>query len=168
MMRSDFKSVILIYLGAQILTCVIYFTSSEFRFPIVTVLAVGAGIFIAGLTDNWNKYKKNWKLISFVTASLILTHFQTDLGQFLKSPRMDYFNLASVCLKNGDHHLAVQYFGKSLKEDPGFFDGHMGMGTALMELGEFEAAAREFNAAGYKIDADTLRKEHARQKIGGW
>ena len=166
-MRGEFKMVIQMYLGSLILTCMIYFTSSEFRFPAVPVLAMGAGILIAGLSDNRSDFKTMWKPLFFVIGALYFTHFQTNIGQFLKSPRMDYFNLASVCMKNGEYNSAVQYFGESLKDDPGFFEGHMGMGTALMELGKYEAAAREFNAAGYKIAADSLKNEHTRQKVGG-
>ena len=164
---SEYKHIIRIYLYSLILVCVIFFSSSEFRFPVVAVLCIGTGIFVSGIIDDRGRFLKNWKTISFVILFLIFSHFHTQTGQFLKSPRMDYFNLASVSLKNNDFNSAVEYFQESLREDPGFKQGHMGLGTALMEIGRFEEAAKEFRNLGYNIDADTLKAEYYRMKKGG-
>jgi uncharacterized protein HemY len=74
---------------------------------------------------------------------------------------MDYFNLGSVCLKKGDWKAAVGFFESSLKEDPSFADGHMGLGTALIELGEYESAAAEFQILGYKVTPDDLKQKYS-------
>jgi tetratricopeptide (TPR) repeat protein len=93
-----------------------------------------------------------------IVALLFFSHCQTELGRQLKSPRMDYHNLGSVSIANKEYPKAVGFFVKSLQEDPNFPEGHLGLGTALYELGELEKAAEEFRLAGFPITVDILKQ----------
>ena len=158
---SPAKTLIWIYLISLLAVNMLYFTSSEFRFPAVAPLLIGAGIGIEKIAgwvrDKW----VDWRIIVLAVAMLFFTHYQTTTAQKLTQPGMDYFNLGSVSLKQGDYDSAERFFLQSLAEDANFIDGHMGLGTTLLEKGDYVRAAAEFNAAGYPVTPEFLREQKA-------
>ena len=157
--KSREKEALLIYLSAILAANLLFFTSSEFRFPAVNVLLLGVGMLYFSLRG-WIKEKKiSWKAVVFLLFALFLAHYQTQLATKLKSPRMDFFNLGSVCLKDRDYSAAIEYFSLSLKEDANFHDALMGRGTALLEVGRYEAAATDFQSAGFDVTPDILKEK---------
>jgi 4-amino-4-deoxy-L-arabinose transferase-like glycosyltransferase len=165
MPSGDIKKLIWIYLICLLAANMLYFTSSEFRFPIVSVLLLGVGFTIKKVW-RWIKEKRwDWKLVGVLLLMLFFTHYQTDLALTLKSPRMDYYNYGSVTLKNGDYQKAVRFFLLSLSEDPIFPSAHIGLGFAFYELGEYRHAVEEFQMGGYPLTEDFLRQQKERFKI---
>ena len=156
---DDYKLVLWFYLGGLLAVNMIYFSSSEFRFPASAALLIGAGLLIKKISFSMRERRLDWRMAVVGAALLMFTHYRTNLAGVLSNPRTDYFNFGSVCLKEGDLKSAVQYFNESLREDPGFIEGHMGMGTALLELGDYRGAAAEFQAAGYDVTPELLREQ---------
>lgn len=161
---SSMKKLLLLYLFSMLAANMLYFTSSEFRFPALAVLLIGAGHGVMKIAGLIRERRWDWKVITIMVVMLLFTHWQTKETRKLSSPRMDYFNFGSVSLAEGKFGDAVRFFLKSLAEDPAFIEGHMGLGTALLEMGDYEGAAVEFNAAGYPVTPDFL-KEQVQSKL---
>lgn len=159
---GDLKKLLWIYLLALLISNMLFFTSSEFRFPAVNVLIIGAGAALTKLYTALREKNIRWELIAAASALMLFTHFRSNIAHFMRSPRMDYYNYGSVCLKEGKLNSAAQFFIESLKEDPAFIEAHMGLGTTYLEMGEYEAAAAEFQTAGYPVDAEYLKENRAR------
>ena len=158
---SPAKRLIWLYIVSLLGVNMLYFTSSEFRFPAVTPILIGAGIGI-GKIAGWVRDKwADWRIIVLGVAMLFFTHYHTTTAQKLTKPRMDYFNLGSVSLKQGDFDSAERFFLQSLAEDANFIEGHMGLGTTLLEKGDYVRAAAEFNAAGYPVTPEFLQEQKA-------
>ncbi len=155
------RTLLWIYLFSILAANLLFFTSSEFRFPVVIALAVGGGIAALRIARAVREKRYRWGLIVLGAAGLLFTHYRTDLSQALRSPRMDFYNYGSVCLKEGKLKSAGNFFILSLAEDPGFIEAHMGLGTTYLEMDEFEAAAMEFKAAGFPVSAEYLKKNRS-------
>jgi len=162
--KSESKNILWLYLAGILAMNLIFFTSSEFRFPVIIVLLVGTGTFYDKFIRSMASKKYDYRLIPLLVLFLFFTHYQTATGTILKNTRMDYFNLGSVCLKKGNFEEAVKYFRNSLTEDPSFEQAHMGLGTAYLELEDYKSAAEEFRSVGYEISAEELEQNH-RQRM---
>lgn len=161
---SDQMVVIWIYLGSILLANLIFFTSSEFRFTAIAALLPGFGILMTKFTESIRRRNYDWKLISLTAAFLFFSHYQTPLASGLSSPCMDFYNYGSVCIARGDYSGAIGYLQRSLREDPGFMQGHMALGTAYLELEEYSRAAGEFRLAGYDVTPEELEKQSKNMK----
>ena len=158
--KSDATVILWLYLGSIILTNMLFFTSSEFRFPALTALLPGLGFLLAKLYGQIRTKIYDWKVISAVVLFLAVSHYRTPLAEGLSSPRMDYFNYGSVSLGERNYHEAIAYLQAALREDPGFMPGHMALGTAYLELGDYTKAAAEFRLAGYIVSEDELEEQY--------
>jgi 4-amino-4-deoxy-L-arabinose transferase-like glycosyltransferase len=158
---------LMLYLATLVMANIIFFTSSEFRFPALTVLLIGAGSVIVKLVEGWKAKRWNWKLTGVIIALLFFTHYQTELARQLRSPRMDYHNLGSVSLADAEYRKAAEFFIKSLRIDPTFSEGHLGLGTALYEMGEFEMSAQEFRLAGFPVTKEALKRKWESEQAQG-
>lgn len=156
--RSDVKTALFLYLLSILASNIIYFTSSEFRFPVVNILLIGFGLFSVKIVELYRKRAVNWRLAVCTASLLLFTHFKTNLAKELSTPRIDYINLGSVLLTDDKPQEASEFFRKALRENPSAQDAHMKLGYALYDLKQYERAAAEFNQAGYPITPENLKK----------
>jgi len=159
-MRKNPRFILILLLSGSVLMAnLLFFTSSEFRFPLVTVLLIGWGIFLNRLWKWWKHRKMEWGILAVFLALLFFTGYQTDLSKSLKSPKTDYFNFGSVSLAEKNYPAAEKYFKTSLLYDPLYPPTHMALGTLYLDTGQYEKAAREFQAAGYSVTPEELKRD---------
>jgi len=157
--RKNPKIILILLLLSSVLAAnLLFFTSSEFRFPAVTALLLGGGIFLRKIFYWWKERKVEWGLLAIFLAILLFSYFQTDLGQSLKSPKMDFYNFGSVCLAQKDYLSAEKYLLRSLKYDPFYPQTHLALGTLYLDTAQYKKAAVEFQAAGYNVSPQELEE----------
>ncbi len=158
--RKNPRFILILLLSTSVLAAnLLFFTSSEFRFPLVTVLLIGWGIFLNRLWKWWKQRKVEWRILTVFLTLLFFTGYQTDFAMDLKSPKMDFFNFGSVSLAAKDYPAAEKYFKKSLLYDPLYPQTHMALGTLYLDTAQYEKAVREFRAAGYDITIEELMRD---------
>ncbi len=163
--RSDIKSILMLYFLSILAVNLLFFTSSEFRFAAVIPLLAGFGSLIFKFSQSVKDKIWDWKRVLTFSILLIFCHYETPLAKMLKSTRTDYLNFGSVSIKEGNYQSAIEYISKSLKIDPQYKQGHIALGTAYLEMGDYRRAAAELRIAGFDVNAEELQREHRLRKL---
>jgi tetratricopeptide (TPR) repeat protein len=151
------RTLLLLYVGAYALTNVIFFSSSEYRFPMILVLLPAAGYFLASL---WKlleeKHVRELLLVCgiYLLALVVVNVPSRQVSRSVK-PRSDYYNLATVAVDNDQIAESIPLYARSLAVDPEYREARLGLAQSLWRLGNFDDARREFQAAGVN-PPDTL------------
>jgi len=130
--------------------CLIFFVSSEYRYPIVFVAIAYSSGYFAWLGHQFVGKRESAGLIS-ISVLLLLVLFMNIPWKTMKtiaSSRMDYFNWASVSYKKGDLPNASLLYSAVLAKDPTFKDAHLQLGFVFDDLGMHEFADTEYREAG--------------------
>lgn len=155
--RNHAITILLLYLLYLLLANLLFFNSSEFRFPAVVAVIPIFSLFTVKLLESIKSRRLNWFQPVVFMFFLTFAYFQTQTAHLLKSPRMDYFNYGSVALANSDYMNAEKFLLASLAEDPGFQDAHLALGTVYFDTGRYALAVREYSAAGFIVTEEELR-----------
>lgn len=116
------EPVLELYVLAYLAGCTIFFVSSEYRLPVVPVLALWAG---SGLVEGWAALKQGrwgplaWAAGVFLGFSL-LVHWSDPLIERLQSRRVDYHNFSVLYERKGNLERARQMAIRCLSIDPSF------------------------------------------------
>ncbi|MBL7191693.1 glycosyltransferase family 39 protein [bacterium] len=156
--KSRIKTIFLLYLITILISNIIFFTSSEFRFPVIPLILIGASWAIIKIIDAVKNKKLRWHYVVLPLILLIFTFYRTPLAEKLANPRMDYLNIGSVLLRDGQPEAAVGFFEQAVSLDPSAEDAHLKMAYALFDLQRYDRAAAEFFMAGYPVTPENLRK----------
>lgn len=145
-----FRRLILQYGIPYIAVNLIFFSASEYRFPMIVLLLPAAGLFLVEL---WRRIKhKDYSPIvisSFIyVIVLVIVNFPSETAAKISRPRSDYFNLAVTAKDRGMTVDALPLYARSLSIDPDFQDARIGLADILWELGNFDEARREYAIAG--------------------
>jgi tetratricopeptide (TPR) repeat protein len=139
-----------IYAACYLVTNLIFFSSAEYRFPLLVVMLPAAGCFFV---EMWNVFKlKDYRRLLVVCvayiAALIVCNFPSKEVAFITKPRNDYNNMAVGAEDRGMFLDAIPLYARSLTVDPTFQEARIGLAKALWKLGNFDDARREFAIAG--------------------
>ncbi len=156
-----------LYVLAYLLGCLLFFVSSEYRLPVVPVLALWAGQGLIEAHRAW--LDRRWGRMAAAGAALVSialgVHHRDPLVERLQSMRVDYHNFAVLYERKGDLGRARDLAQRSLAIDPGFVpaqqtlarlenrvslpggggnEAEVARGLALFGAGDFRAAAEVF------------------------
>ncbi len=128
----------------------LFFAASEYRLPILLVLIPFAAGGLLDLVKNlknrfWKPFAAQFVLtVLFAIPINMPSAFTNDIA----SPRMDYFNLGNVLLKQNRDAEAAAMLQRALFIDPHFREAHIALGDAYHALGQYDLAAEEFRRGG--------------------
>jgi 4-amino-4-deoxy-L-arabinose transferase-like glycosyltransferase len=141
---------------SYLLGTLLFFAASEYRLPVLLVLIPFAA---AGFLDLLKNVKhRRWK--SFAAQFLLTVFFalpvnmSTAFTDSIASPRMDYFNLGSVLLKQNRNAEAAAMLQRALFINPHFKEAHIALGDAYHALGQYDQAAEEFRRGGLDPESE--------------
>ncbi len=158
----DFAVALLV---GYLLVALLFFVAGEYRYPVIGVLfAYGAGT----LTRTYARLKNHeieraqWAMIG-VLAMLMVCNIPWPTMKELRSPRMDYFNWASVSFAQGDMANASLLFTAAIAYDPTWIEPHIQLAQVYDAWGVKDLADQEYAAAG--ITRDELNKAREQEEL---
>lgn len=159
-----------IYGAAYVLTNLIFFSSSEYRFPLILILLPLAGAAISEFVDSFRAKQSGRVVIGAAVylVCLLFANFPSRDAVIAASPRKDFANLGTAAMRQQRYPEAVNMFSRALAADAGFQEARLGLADALWAMRNFDEAREEYARAGLpapdeysggKISdlADTLR-----------
>jgi hypothetical protein len=142
-----------VYFFSYLIANLVFFVASEYRFPVVAVLSLFAGVFLMDIFKLFRERRVGWIILGVVVyfGCLGMTNHHTDFTRSLASPRMDFFNIGSTLVKWGNSMDSIVLFQKALVEDPDFKEAHEQLGWSYLDMGETQLAEEEFRLAGVQM-----------------
>lgn len=139
-----------IYAAAYVAANLLFFSASEYRFPLLLVLLPAAGCFFAEL---WSQLKAKRVaavavLCGIYVAGLVVCNWPSSFVRSAVKPSSDYYNMATVATDRGQLLDAVPLYTRALLADPEYRIARIGLADALWRLGNFDDARREYSIAG--------------------
>ncbi|MFH1861757.1 MAG: glycosyltransferase family 39 protein, partial [bacterium] len=119
-----------IYVLSYFTSTLIFFAASEYRLPILlVVIPFTADAAVSLLNGSWKMdWKPKLRLLLIAALLAISVNLPTGFTRTLRSPKMDYFNLGSVLLKQSRFAEAAPLLQQSLIYDPYFSEAHCALG----------------------------------------
>lgn len=149
------------YLLACLATCLVFFVSSEYRLPVVPVLAVFAVQAARWLAARWREGAAARRSAVAATAALAALatacNLDTAATRQLRSGRLDYLNFATAYTRRGELDAAERMLLESLARDPDLLPARRKLAAIYRETGR-EAEAAELDA-GAEVD-ELLARAH--------
>ncbi len=152
-----------LYLASYLAACLLFFTSSEYRLPVVPVILFYAAGWIANAAA-WatgGAYRRLMGSCLLVALVALPINYRDAGAERLTRKRVDYYNFGTLYQRRGDWAAAENMFRKALHIDPSFAPAASGLAAVLQEdgdsgiqrglelfgAGEYEAAVAAFSLA---------------------
>ncbi|MFT7691425.1 MAG: 4-amino-4-deoxy-L-arabinose transferase-like glycosyltransferase/TolA-binding protein [Candidatus Latescibacterota bacterium] len=122
-----------LYFASYLLACLVFFVSSEYRLPLVPVLALYSGSFVVDCL-NWSRRDGSKILaqrIALITLLAIPVNYADALAQRLTLRRVDYYNFGVLYERRDNRVRAEQMFRGSLVIDSEFAPARAGLARVL-------------------------------------
>ena len=160
------RSVLLdLYLASYLAACLLFFTSSEYRLPVVPVVLLYAACWMANVAT-WARGGARRRLLrsGLLVALVALPINYRDAGaERLTRKRVDYYNFGTLYQRRGAWAASERMFREALRIDPSFAPAAAGLAAVLARredgradlkrglehfgAGEYEAAIAAFSLA---------------------
>jgi Tfp pilus assembly protein PilF/4-amino-4-deoxy-L-arabinose transferase-like glycosyltransferase len=118
-----------LYFASYLLACLAFFVSSEYRLPVVPVLALYSGRFIVECFA-WFKRgvpRAVLKRLLLVAFFAVPVNYADALASRLTLRRVDYYNFGVLYERRGEAQRAAQMFSRSLTIDAEFEPAQLGL-----------------------------------------
>jgi len=169
LLRGRRFAVLYAYLLAYLVTCLVFFVSSEYRLPVVPLLAVFGVQAARRLADGW-RGEGGWREAGSprriaavgtvgLVALFVLCNWETDGTRQLRSRRLDYLNFATAYTRLDELEKAETMLEASLAIDPDLVPAREKLAAIYRATGR-EAEAAELSA-GLSLDALLARAHQA-------
>ena len=138
------------YAASYFAVNLIFFSSSEYRFPMILVLLPAAGCFFAEL---WRiiRSRDTQRLIGtaavYVIALIVCNFPSKEIARAVK-PQAVYYNMATGAVDRGMVVDAIPLYARALAVAPHFQQARLGLARVLWRIGNYDDARREFALAG--------------------
>ncbi|HEY3294073.1 MAG TPA: tetratricopeptide repeat protein [bacterium] len=147
--RRDLK-MLWLYGASYIVVSLIFFSASEYRFPLLLILLPAAGCFFIEMwhTVVGKDYRRLVMACGLYVVSLVVCNAPSRFVGHAVKPFADYYNMATVAVDRGMWVDAIPLYARSLTSSPDFREARIGLANALWKLGNFDDARQEFALAG--------------------
>jgi Flp pilus assembly protein TadD len=147
--RRDTR-VLWIYGACYVAVNLLFFSSSEYRFPLLVILLPAAGCFVVEL---WREitahdYRKLAVTCVIYVLALFVCNFPSRLVSKAVKPNADYCNMATTAVDRNLPVDALPLFARALAVDPTSQNARLGLAGVLWKTGNYDDARQEFARAG--------------------
>ncbi|MCX6600192.1 MAG: tetratricopeptide repeat protein [bacterium] len=148
--RRRALKLLLLYAASYFAVNLIFFSSSEYRFPMILVLLPAAGCFFAGL---WRiiRARDSQRLVGMAAVyvvALVISNFPSkEIARAVK-PQAVYYNMATGAVDRDMVVDAIPLYARALAVAPDFSPARVGLAKALWRIGNHDEARQEFALAG--------------------
>jgi 4-amino-4-deoxy-L-arabinose transferase-like glycosyltransferase len=142
-------ALLLFYLAAYLFVNLLFFSASEYRFPMILALLPLAARFLVGIFRELRERRLSRLVgaLGIYLAVLIVVNFPSRLRAELTDPSLDFFNLGSEAVNRGQIERSIPLFTRALAAKPGFQQAHLELARSLWQVGNYDEARREFENA---------------------
>lgn len=139
---------LLAVLASNLLTVLVFYVSSRYRFASLPTLLVFAGATLVGLVDAVRDRRRAAaaRTAALVFAVFMVAHFETDAASVFQEANA-HFNTGSAWAKKGDQERAVAEFQRAIAMDATRYDFWFAQGHSLGVLGRRAEAAVAYGEA---------------------
>lgn len=111
-----------LYVLCYIAGCMLFFVSSEYRLPIVPILALYSAHCLRVVIRLWQERKvfELWPMGCIAVGMAVPVLYGTVDAERLMLRRVDYYNFGALYERQGMPEKAADLYGKSLRIDPNF------------------------------------------------
>ncbi len=133
-----------IYLGVTFAMTVLFFITSRYRLPSVSLYILFASLGMVALWNCARKKEYGKILFSTVPAGGLFLLSLLNLTQFGSSFNQEYNNLGGVYTDKGEYDKAIFCYKKVLDSNPYMLFGHYNLGNIYLKQGKRETAISEY------------------------
>lgn len=138
------------YAASYVITILIFFSSSEYRFPLIAVLLPLAGAGVAQIIEGIRA--KQFKLVTLALVCyvgvLMAANAPSKEAADRVYPRVDFANIGSMAMGYQMWPEALAMFSRSLAIDPNFTPARIHLADVLWATRNFDQAREEYARAG--------------------
>ncbi|MFH1679079.1 MAG: tetratricopeptide repeat protein, partial [Candidatus Eisenbacteria bacterium] len=149
LLRRRRGSVLVLFLAAQFLSALLFYTHSRYRIPFSVALAVPAAIGAVALAQGIRSWP--WAGRLWAAGALALLFVLVNAGEFGAGRGVarasSLTHLANGLLESGDREGAESAYREALRLLPGYPTAHYGLGRLCQLAGRLEEAEGEYRAA---------------------
>jgi len=156
-----------LYLAGYLLVCMVFFSASEYRFPMILALLPFAGGFLVGIfrTLQKRRFLRIVAALGVYLIVLVVANFPSKLRSELTAPALDFYNLGCEAVNRDQIDKSIPLFTRALAGKPDFREAHLELARSLWQVGNFDEARREFELAGM-APPDSLLGTPLNQVVG--
>jgi tetratricopeptide (TPR) repeat protein len=153
--RRDVR-LLLYYAAAYFSVNLIFFSASEYRFPMILALLPAAGGFFV---EMWKSIKSRdsallVRMSAIYVVALIVCNFPSQEVLRAVKPQAVYYNMATVAIDRNRLMDAIPLYARALAVDPNYQPARLGLARTLWSIGNFDDARQEFALAGVAAPDD--------------
>ncbi len=147
--RPDVK-LLWLYTFAYVGGVLLFFSSSEYRYPLVLALLPAAGCFFVEIARQVSQREHRALILAcgVYLAALVVVNFPSRTVHQATMPWNDYYNMAVGAMDRGRTMDAMPLFVRTLAIKPDHTEARIGLARILWSLGNFDDARAEFALAG--------------------
>jgi len=122
-----------LYFASYLLACLVFFVSSEYRLPVVPVLALYSGRFVVGCVETVRRGESKMLVGHFALVALLAipVNYADALVQRLQLRRVDYYNFGVLYERRSHMTRAEEMFRNSLAIDKKYAPARAGLARVL-------------------------------------
>ncbi len=138
------------YAASYLATVLIFFSSSEYRFPLILILIPLAGASVSELINGFREKKSNHvaAALGVYVVFLVIANAPSSTASNTVFPRADFANIGSMAIKYDMYPEAMAMFSRALSLDPDYQPARIGLANALWATKNYDQAREEFARAG--------------------
>ena len=141
--RGDRAGLLDLYLLVYLAGCMVFFVSSEYRLPAVTVILLYAARWLwagANCIARGIYRPLVWSVLLAVVVAIPVNYRDADAAR-LTLKRVDYYNFGTLYQRRGDDQRAAEMYRRALNIDPAFAPARAGLQGLYIQLTNLHPAA---------------------------
>lgn len=140
--------ILLAFAGTNLLQCLVFFNSSQYRFPAVPVYILFAAFFLSECVRHYKAHNTRALALALAAVPLLMfTNYRDHLLSQIAGTRVSYLNAASYYMRYHDYAKAEEMLRKCLEIDPDYALGHEKYALLLQATGRTEEARQYVDRA---------------------
>ena len=140
----------LFYSLSYVATILIFFSSSEYRFPLVLVFLPLAGYAIHAIIEGFRNKQTTRVAVALVVYVVLLlpANAPSKTAYDQVYPRSDFANVGTTAMRYDMFSEAMGMFARALAIDPDYRPARLGLADALWRTRNFDQAREEYERLG--------------------
>ncbi len=140
------RSVVCLFIGASLLSVLLFYVNTRYRLPIVPVLIILAALLLNRAAGEISR--KRYRTVGYMAAAVIAVFLLISNRSFVEANRGSvYTYLGTYYINAGEQEKAAEAFARAYRIDPDRDTSMVNHARMLMMQGQYEQAARIFSRA---------------------
>jgi len=140
------RSIVCLFLGAALLSVLLFYVNTRYRLPIVPVMILLAALLLNRAAGEISR--RRYGTVAYISAATVAVFLLISNRSFVEANRGSvYTYLGTYYINAGEQEKAAEAFARAYRIDPDRDTSMINHARMLMMQGQFEQAARIFSRA---------------------